>query len=104
MIKNILISFGILLIAGCATVAAYELQVRSACSQAVADTESPLGLLAQTVPPVAVAVGLVEASCKTEAALATLIISPTAVAWVNTLITTIRSGGKVVPPAPIETP
>lgn len=78
----------------------YADQVTNACT--VASTLASAASVA--VPAVATAAVLVNASCGTIEAVNKLILSPTSVAWLNTLITTIKSKGAVVPPAPIENP
>lgn len=99
-----------LILAGCTTaqisqVSQYQQAVQNACTIASAAAADPLAAaLVASNSDVASAVNLVKASCGTEEAVATLVLSPTSVAWVNTLTTTLKSGGKVVPPAPISTP
>jgi hypothetical protein len=84
-----------------AQVASYQAAVQNAC--AIAEGEAS-GSVAMAIPDVARAVMLAHSACDREEAIASLILSPTSVAWLNTLITTIKSGGKVVPPAPVENP
>jgi len=97
-------------LAGCtaaqiAQVSKYQSDVAAACSIASIAAADPLAVALQaSVPAVAQAANLVKASCGTEQAIASLVLSPTSVAWINTLITTLKSGGKVVPPAPVENP
>lgn len=80
----------------------YQQDVQTACSLAASSAADPAAvLLAANVPDVAKAVSLVAASCGTEKAVAALVLSPTSVAWLGTLVTTIKSGGKTVPPAPV---
>jgi len=93
-------------LAGCTTaqvaqVSGYQAAVQNAC--AIAEGEAS-GSAALAIPDVARAVMLAHAACDREEAIASLILSPTSVAWLNTLIETIKSGGKVVPPAPVENP
>lgn len=89
---------------GCATLTAFELAVRNACTVLVADSDSALAQGFQLIPYVGSAINLANASCKTEASIQKLITSPTSVSWLNTLITTIESKGAVVPPPPVEVP
>jgi hypothetical protein len=84
-----------------AKVEGYQAAVQNAC--AIAEGEAS-GSAALAIPDVARAVMLAHSACDREEAIASLILSPTSVAWLNTLITTIKSGGKVVPPAPVENP
>lgn len=104
--KTFLILAAAAALAGCTTaqvaqVASYQIAVDNACM--IAEDEAG-GPLASAVPAVASAVTLVHSACDREEAIAALILSPTSVAWLNTLITTIKSGGAVVPPSPVETP
>ena len=81
----------------------YQSQVANACAIASASANDPGALLLQaSVPAVAQAVKLIQASCGTEQAVASLVLSPTSVAWLGTLITTIQSGGKTVLPPPVD--
>lgn len=84
---------------GAATANSYETAVRTAC--AIAETAASSTAL--LIPSVAGAAVLTHSACDTESAIASLILSPESVAWVNTLIATLKSNGKVVPPAPIST-
>lgn len=87
---------------GVATATKYQQDIANACAIANASANDPAAiLLAAAVPDVGSAVNLVKSSCTTEAALANLALNPLSVAWVGTLNTTIKSGGKVVPPAPV---
>lgn len=86
-----------------ATVSKYQSDVASACSIASNAAADPLVLALQaSVPDVAQAVSLIKASCSSEATIAALVLSPTSVAWLGTLTTTIKSGGKTVLPAPVS--
>lgn len=85
--------------AGAATANSYETAVRNAC--AIAKTAAAGAAL--LIPSVATAAVLVKSGCDSESAIAALVLSPESVAWVNTLIATLKSNGKVVPPAPLST-
>lgn len=85
-----------------ATADKYQADVQKACAIASASAADPAAILLQaSVPSVAQAVNLVKASCSTEEAVASLVLSPTSVAWLGTLTTTIQTKGAVVPPAPV---
>lgn len=85
-----------------ATASKYQADVQAACNIAVAALNNPLATAAKDfVPAVAQAANLVTSSCTTEEQIATLVNSPTSVAWLGTLSTTIKTGGKTVPPAPV---
>jgi hypothetical protein len=84
------------------TIAPYETAVRNACNTFNSIVDSPIGSLATDIPVVSTAIALGKSGCGTEAAIQSLLTSPVSVAWVNTLSTTIKSSGKIVPPAPIE--
>ena len=87
---------------GVATASKYQQDVANACAVASVAANDPASvLLAANVAPVAQAINLVRGSCGTEEALAKIALDPLTVAWVGTLTTTIQSGGKVVPPAPV---
>ena len=80
----------------------YPAAVMNGCAIANASANDPAAILLQAnVPSVAQAVNLIKASCSTEQAIASLVLSPTSVAWLGTLTTTINSGGKVVLPPPV---
>lgn len=86
---------------GIATADKYQSDVQKACMIASTSANDPAAvLLAASVPAVASAINLVKASCGTEESVASLVLSPTSVAWLGTLDTTITSKGAVVPPAP----
>lgn len=91
-----------LMVIGCtaAEISSYETDVRNVCSIADGVVGDAIG----TIPAVGSAVNLIKSSCDTEEAIQTLVSSPTSVAWVNTLITTVKSKGTVIPPAPISLP
>lgn len=81
----------------------YQSQVANACAIASASANDPGAVLLQaSVPSVAQAAKLVQASCATEGAVASLVLSPTSVAWLGTLTTTIQSGGKTVLSPPVS--
>jgi len=87
---------------GVATASKYQQDVQNACAIASASANNPAAvLLGASVPAVAQAVNLVKASCSTEEAVASLVLSPTSVAWLGTLNTTITSKGKTVLPPPV---
>lgn len=81
-------------------IAPYETAVRNACSDFEAAANSPLGSLAELIPGVATAITLGKSGCDTEAAIQTLIASPTSEAWVNTLTVAVKTKGAVILPAP----
>lgn len=83
-------------------ISSYEVAVRNAYSTFETYAASPLGSLASVIPAVDRAVKLGKSGCDTEEAIASLVLSPTSFAWVNTLTTTIKSKGTIIPPAPIE--
>jgi hypothetical protein len=90
------------LASGVAQVSKYQSDVAQACAIASASASDPAAVLLQaSVPEVAQAVNLIKASCSTEQAIASLVLSPTSVAWLGTLTTTIQSRGKVVLPPPV---
>lgn len=83
------------------TVSKYQADVAAACSIATTAVGTTAAILDPNVQTAALLVG---SACGTEEAVASLVLSPTSVAWLNTLITTLKSNGKVVPPAPIVNP
>lgn len=84
------------------TAAKYQSAVQAACDTAKAAAATPLATLAlATVPNVAQAANLVASSCTTEEQIAALVNSPLSVAWIGTLSTTLKTGGKVVLPPPV---
>lgn len=95
-----------MILTGCtgfqSVVSKYETDVRNACLVFEAAANSPLGDLASSIPVVGSAISLGKSGCDTESAIQTLIGSPTSVAWIGTLVTTIQSKGTVVPPAPVD--
>lgn len=110
MWKRVIITASCLALVGCtsaqiasgvATADKYQADVQAACSVANTAASNPAAALLSGIPQVASAINLVKASCSTESAISSLVLSPTSVAWLETLITTINSKGAVVPPAPI---
>lgn len=80
-----------------ATVSKYQADVAAACSIAEGIATGPLA----AIPVVSSAAALIHSGCDTEEAIASLALSPTSVAWLGTLVTTIKSKGAVVLPAPV---
>ena len=109
--KNALISLAIAVaLSGCtsaqiasgvATASKYQADVVAACTVAQ-DAASAAGTLTLVVPQVAAAASLVSASCGSEEAIAKIVLDPLTVAWLGTLTTTLRTGGAVVPPPPVN--
>lgn len=92
-----------LVLSGCATATKYQADVQAACDAAKAAAATPLATIAQaTVPDVAQATNLVISSCTTEEQIAALVNSQTSVAWLGTLTTTLKTGGKTVLPPPVS--
>lgn len=102
----LLIGVSLLALSGCTTAQVaqatkYQQAVQNACSIATTAVGATVAILDPNVQAAAILVG---SACNTEEAVASLVLSPTSVAWLNTLITTLKSNGKVVPPAPIANP
>lgn len=85
-----------------AQVEAYSQSVSNTCAIATDLINSPLGSIIGAAPAVSSAVNLIKAACTTQQAINALVQSPTSVAWLNTLIVTVKSKGTIIPPAPVE--
>lgn len=103
-IFSLLCFIGLSVVSGCsssqvAQVQSYADAVKNTCQVGLGLVSAMQSL---NIPSVVLAVDLLSGACTTDIAVTNLIESPTSVAWLNTLLTTIKTQGKVVPPPPVE--
>ena len=94
--KIIIISSICLLLTACATIKTYVDAVKDVFQDLLTAYDTPAGSLVANLPGISEGV----LACKSDIAITQMAEDPNTIAWINTLIVAITSGGTVILPPP----